>query len=265
VEARYAEKRGQGWTGYKVHLTETCDEDTPHLLTPVTTTVATTAEVAALPEIQSELAARDLLPQQQLVEAGYVEATARVSRAVQYGIALCGPPLRATSWQARAADFQLDWTCLPATCPGGPRSVRWSEKQVRHQALIQVKFSRTDWGACPRRTPCTQTKEPRRSLTILPPVAWEALPHARQRRQTPAPQKQYAARAGIEGTISRTVRRRDLRQARDRGGAKTHLQSVLTATAINLVRLLNWLTGAPRARTRRSRLRQLLTPLPVTG
>lgn len=272
VEARYAEKRGQGWTGYKVHLTETCEDETPHLITQVTTTVATTADVTALPEIQSDLAARDCLPQNQLVDAGYVEATALVTSEVQYGIALCGPPLRDTSWQARAAagfaaaDFRLDWTRRQATCPGGRTSVSWQEKREPHQLpQIKIKFSRTDCGACPQREQCTRTKEQRRSLTIFPRVEWEALQRARQRMQTPEHQTQYAVRAGVEGTISQAVRRSDLRQARYVGLAKTHLQSVLTATAINLVRILNWLSGEPRARTRRSLLRQLLNPLPVTG
>jgi transposase len=40
--------------------------------------------------------------------------------------------------------------------------------------------------------------------------------------------------------------------ARYRGLAKTHLQHVATATAINLVRLTDWLNGAPRATTRSS-------------
>ena len=61
------------------------------------------------------------------------------------------------------------------------------------------------------------------------------------------------------------MRRSDLRQARYLGQAKTQLQSLLTATALNLVRVLNWLLGVPTARTRRSRFRQLLSPLPVTG
>ena len=39
-EARYAEKRGQGWLGYKAHLTETCEEDLPHLVVQVETSLA---------------------------------------------------------------------------------------------------------------------------------------------------------------------------------------------------------------------------------
>ena len=96
-------------------------------------------------------------------------------------------------------------------------------------------------------------------------VEWEALQAARARLQTPSYQATYAARAGVEGTISQSVRRSDWRQARYVGQAKTPLQSLLTATAFNLVRVLNWLLGVPTARTRRSRLRQLLAPLPVTA
>jgi len=42
TEARYATKRETHWTGYKVHLTETCDAASPHLITNVETTPATT-------------------------------------------------------------------------------------------------------------------------------------------------------------------------------------------------------------------------------
>jgi len=35
VEARYSIKRGSAWVGYKAHATETCDDDTPHIITHV--------------------------------------------------------------------------------------------------------------------------------------------------------------------------------------------------------------------------------------
>jgi transposase len=37
------------------------------------------------------------------------------------------------------------------------------------------------------------------------------------------------------------------------GQAKTHLQHVVTAVAINVVRLAAWVRGTPHARTRQSR------------
>jgi transposase len=53
------------------------------------------------------------------------------------------------------------------------------------------------------------------------------------------------------------VRAYGLRQARYRGLAKTHLQHVATAAAINIVRLADWLNGVPRATTRCSRFAAL--------
>lgn len=41
VEARYSSKGSVNWVGYKVHLTETCDDDAPHVITHVVTTPAT--------------------------------------------------------------------------------------------------------------------------------------------------------------------------------------------------------------------------------
>src|SRR5215813_1465838 len=51
-EARYGKKRETEWTGYKVHVTETCDDETPNLITDVTTTPAATSDFARLPTIQ---------------------------------------------------------------------------------------------------------------------------------------------------------------------------------------------------------------------
>ncbi len=64
--------------------------------------------------------------------------------------------------------------------------------------------------------------------------------------------KQYARRAGIEGTISQGVRACGLRRSRYVGLAKTHLGHVLTAAAINFRRVADWLAGVPASTTRRS-------------
>ena len=44
LHARLGVKRNQGWIGYKVHLTETCDDDEPHLIVHTETTAATTPD-----------------------------------------------------------------------------------------------------------------------------------------------------------------------------------------------------------------------------
>ncbi len=58
-EARYSVKRDTTWTGYKVHVTETCDEDAPHLITPVVTTAATPPDWHIAAVLHPALAACD--------------------------------------------------------------------------------------------------------------------------------------------------------------------------------------------------------------
>ena len=84
------------------------------------------------------------------------------------------------------------------------------------------------------------------------PLQSQCLRSRRLRQTTAAFQEQYAARAGIEGTLSQGTRAFGLRRARYRGLVKTHLHHVLTAVAINVVRLVAWNEEAPFAKTRRS-------------
>ena len=106
----------------KVHLTETCDDDAPNLITDVTTTPATTTDFAVLPGIQENLAGRDLTPREQLVDAGYLSADHLVTSRTEHAIDLIGPAPEDRSWQARAEDgfaaaqFMLNWEAQHATC-----------------------------------------------------------------------------------------------------------------------------------------------------
>ena len=90
-EARYAIKRGRHWVGYKVHLTETCDADAPHLITHVHTTVAPAHDVEQLLAIQQALAERHLLPAQQLVDMGYTSVRNLARSQTRFQIDLIGP------------------------------------------------------------------------------------------------------------------------------------------------------------------------------
>ena len=89
-------------------------------------------------------------------------------------------------------------------------------------------------------------------LTVRPREQHEALQATRQRQTTEVFKEQYAKRAGIEGTISQAVRTADLRRSRYLGLAKTHLQNLITAAALNLQRVANWLDEQPLAQTRQS-------------
>jgi len=101
LDASAAKKRSTYWIGYKVHFTETCDEDLPHLLTQVSTTIAPIPDRHALPEIHAVLEQRELLPARHLVDAGYTDAEASVASQKDYQVDLIGPTAKDYRWQAR--------------------------------------------------------------------------------------------------------------------------------------------------------------------
>jgi hypothetical protein len=54
----------------------------------------------------------------------------------------------------------------------------------------------------------------------------------------------------VEGTLSQAIHVCGLRRAKYIGLAKTRLQHIITAAALNVVRTGAWLAGFPRAHTR---------------
>jgi transposase len=261
TEARYATKREAPWTGYKVHLPETGEEGGPHLITNVATTPATTNDVELTAIIHTHLAAHDLLPHEHLVDTGYVDADHLVTSRDPHGIDLVGPVLADNSWQARSPEgydiacFAIDWTAHTVTCPQGKVNRRWTpghDPQGSGQEVIAIQFDPADCAVCPVRARCTQAGSGPRTMNLRPQAQHDALQAARHRQQTTAFKERYAARAGVEGTLSQGVRAFTFRQARYLGQAKTHLQHLLIPVAINLVRVVEWLAGTPLAQTRTS-------------
>ena len=257
-EARYGTKRETNWVGYKVHVTETCEPDAPQLITNIETTVATTSDFAMLPTIHEHLADRKLLPEEHLVDAGYMTAE-HVVTSQEDGIDLIGPVTVDRSWQAKAGQgfdggcFQIDWEHEQVTCPQGKQSTRWRPwRDTRGKDIIQVTFAEEDCRACPSREQCTRSPTRPREVSFRPQSEYEALHRARVRQTTEEFKEQYAKRAGIEGTLSQGIARGGLRQGRYIGLAKTTLQEILMAVALNLVRLVAWWQETPRATVRRS-------------
>jgi transposase len=265
-EGRYAKKRSTCWVGYKVHLTESCDEDMPSLITHVETTPGPTDDGAVTTCIHEALEEHDLLPETHLVDTSYVDAKLLVSSQQDYDVDLLGPTRLDCHWQARAkqgfdaSNFEIDWERQQATCPSGKTSINWSPAVVDGGSeVIKIHFSSKDCGPCPGRKLCTSSKAkyPRRTITILPKEQYQALQMARERQNTEAFKEQYALRAGIEATFSQGVRAFELRRSRYIGLAKTHLQHLLTAAAMNFVRVGLWFTQTPRAKTRLSAFQKL--------
>jgi transposase len=266
-DAHYAKKNTTQWVGYKIHVTETCEEDLPRLITNVESTPGPTADGAATPTIHARLQDKDLLPGLHLVDTGYLDGPLLAESRRDYGVELYGPTRPDHRWQAQAgegfdaAHFQIDWERRQATCPAGRTSISWSPtRDSRQNEIIKIKFSSTDCGACPCRARCTRStkKYPRRLISVRPQEAYQALQAARRREDTAEFVATYAKRAGIEGTLSRGIRRCRLRRTRYMGLARVRLAHVLTAVAINFLRLGEWFTEVPRAKTRRSPYARLM-------
>ena len=264
TDARFSTKRELSWTGYKVHLSETCDEDLPRLITNVHTTAATRQDVSCTDDIHRALQEKNLLPAGHLVDTGYIDAELVVESSRRYGTELFGPMRMNPSWQARtggidAAQFQIDWDNQKARCPMGKQSAYWHEYQTKEYAhpVVKIRFKPLDCAACVSRTKCVRSEKAARSLQIPTREMYQALEQTRKKLASDAGRNEYKKRAGIEGTISQGVRRGSMRRSRYIGLEKTHLQEVATGAAINIVRAVNFLNLKPVAKTRVSRFSRL--------
>jgi transposase len=176
LDARWGVKRDTFWLGYKLHVTETCDDPPPcdccpaageqpaaqadagrhrrdhdkdrehakdcaqmvfpNLITHVATTDATVTDNQMTGPVNDELAAKNLTPARHYLDPGYLSAALAVSEAARHGIALIGPMLADTSAQARAGT-------------GYDRSKFTVDYDIKTVTCPQGKTSAT-W------TPCTQ-------------------------------------------------------------------------------------------------------------
>jgi transposase len=262
-EAHYSAKREFGWAGYKVHITEVCDQDSAHLVTHVETCLSVQADVTSTAGIHDRLAAKGLLPAEHVVDGGYIDAGLLVDARRDHGVWLEGPVRGMRNQYAREEGydqryFTIDWDRKQATCPQGKTSVMWRAEDGISR--IRAVFGRSDCGSCAVRPACTLAKDSRRAISFPPRAEYEALNAARERMSDPAWQERYRVRAGVEGTISQGVRAFGMRRSRYIGLAKTALQQVCVAAAMNALRAVQWLAGVPHAKTRVTRFAALAHP-----
>jgi len=150
TDARWGAKRDESRLGYKLHVTETCDDAPPcgcagpgrdgdcgaaafpNLVTCAATTSAAVTDTEMTGVIDDALAAKGLAPGRHYLDSGYLSVGRLVAEAARHGIALIGPLQADTSAQARAgrgyarADFTADYDAQQVTCPQGKASWSWS-------------------------------------------------------------------------------------------------------------------------------------------
>ncbi|MEU2874685.1 IS1182 family transposase [Streptomyces olivoreticuli] len=266
TDAHYCVKRGTGWSGYRVHLTETCDTGRPEVVVHVATTIAPVQDGELTGRIHEDLAAAALAPGEHVVNAAYI-TPARIERAERvHGITLLGPIVPAHSHQARdrsgfdKSAFIINWDTHKAICPQGSASREWRPLRISGHDYIQVKFAKADCLSCPVRSQCTNSADRPRALALLPTRELHEIQTLnRLDQQSEEWQRRYAIRAGIEATLSQNVRTCGLRRTRYRGLRKTHVQHVLTAMPCNLTRVADWIADPPTTRRRSTRFHTLCT------
>jgi transposase len=264
AEARYRHKRDTEWTGYMIHVSETCEPTAPHLLTHVHTTPATVHEAQCTEPIQQALIDKDVPPDEHLVDAAYISSELLVHSRDAQGITLRGPTRPSQGWQTQVEGaytlehFTVDWNQRQVRCPQGHLSVAWWEHGGGQGSRpIIVAFDKHTCVTCPVRPCCTRAKHTGRRLRLPPQEQYEALQAAQTWSASEAGQQLYKRRAGVEGTLSQGVRAFGLRRTRYWGVAKTHVQHVAIAAAINIDRIVAWLEDRPQAQTRTSRFAAL--------
>jgi transposase len=296
TDARWGVKRGEFWLGYKLHVTETCDDAPPctcpdaggegapagrgrapgrdrehgkgcahlvfpNLITSVATTSATVTDNQMTGAIDDDLARKNLPPGQHYLDSGYLSAALLVSEAARHGIALIGPLPADRSRQARARagyDRARFTIDYDRQIATCPQGKTSASwtPWTRNGATAIATFSAADCGPCPARPQCTASKKNRRQLAILPREAAQAQAAARTAGTTLPFAADYARRAGVEGTMHQAASH-GARRARYRGLPRTRLDHAFMAVALNLLRLHAYWTGTPLDRRRTSHLARL--------
>ena len=260
TEARFRTKRDKNWSGYMVHLTETCDENSNiNVITHVHTTAADVHDIKSIKTIQHDLAAMNIPPKEHIVDTAYISLEQLVKSKKDYDIDLIGPPKETSNLRSKISggyvldSFSIDWKNEVVICPQGKKTSSWNTTSKSRPNSIIAVFSVKDCRICKARDLCIGSKKSNRnSLSFPVQEYYEARNKLLKRLKTDDGKKLYDKRSGIEGTISQGVRTTNLRKSRYSGIRKTHLQEIAGAAAMNICRLGAWLENLPLAKTRKS-------------
>ena len=183
----------------------------PNLITHVETVPGPIADGTLMPRVHRVLQQQGRLPWVHLVDSGFLDAELLVASRRTSGSTCSGRRARPALAGPRAEGFGVehfvvDWAQRRVTCPAGHTSIQWTPRlDSRGNDSIYVRFSPSDCGPCPSLRRCTQSaeKHPRRSLALRPQAQYEALREGRDQEGSATFAREYARRAGIEGTSPR--------------------------------------------------------------
>lgn len=224
TDTRWSAKRDLFWNGFKLHVSETChpqaDGDRPagpNLITNVTTTCSTLPDSKALDTIHQSLHRRHLLPARHYLDSGYPSADLIVSSAKDYGIALVTPVLLDTSsgqgpTRLRRPRLHHRLGSQAGRLPGRKDQRHLERRRPGRRGQDRRRLRRAGLHPLPDQGAVHQlTKGP--SAQPLPRELTEAIRTARAQQQDGTWQRDYALRAGVEGSIRQATHTTGLRRA----------------------------------------------------
>ena len=238
-QARYGRKRDVSWQGRKAHVTEMLNDEGPNIITDVHTTDPRREDSTVLPEVLERVEETTPKVDTVIADGGYASGE-NSAEAKRSEVDLVTPPRGGNHrGMLPAEEFDIDLDAQVARCPEGHLSTTWHERKDR----IFIRFPAARCRVCPRRSECTTSKQGR-SLNLSP--RYRQLRQDRARAQTDAFKELYRRRSGIEATIGKLVHSHGLRRSRYRGAAREAIHALLAATALNVMRLIDWLRGSTR-------------------
>ena len=233
-EARYANKGGQGWLGYKMQVAETVPEgdDVANFITYIDVNDATDHDGDSIPDFISDQDEKELIPSEIYADTHY-NSLKNIEELARQSIDLKGPVVPEPSKQPKLENqgFTYDAESHVLRCPMGIEAEKIS---FQEPDKIHGRFAAKTCMNCERRDACAPQK---RGKQITLRKLSETLKTRREAMQTDAFKKEMHKRNGIEGTISGLVRGQRLRRSRYRGKTKVQLHIKFSGAAANIKRL----------------------------
>ena len=223
--ARYSEKRGKGWAGYKARISETCCEPEPDGTRQAPNLITSVGHHRGDRARRGDDRAHPR-------HAGGCRAGPRRARG-RCRVHLRRPatrrprprhhPARPAAVRQPAAgplrrihrrDVHHRLGPPASDLPQGATSTGWSQvvQQGKRQAIV-VRFATATCRACPARAQCT-TSRTGRQLFLRPREICEAVAAARAGQSSQHWKHRYNIRAGVEGTMRQATHVTGIRRAR---------------------------------------------------
>lgn len=237
---------GHKGTGYSLHLSETCRNDGPEIITDFHLVSANQNDFDKAKVLLGNLDHTDRLPTTAYVDAGYITASS-LEDAENRGVELYGPAKTHISPDAIGREsFEFDGSGRVIRCPNDQEPIDHRVLKYDNRRLLHAVFERPRCTECPLFEQCMSRKHTSR-LQVLPLEHKLTLRDRRLAAQRDDSWwEDYSTRSAIEATNSELKRRYGLRKLRVRRRPSVLLATIMKVIACNARRWHRG-TAAPSA------------------